>query len=29
VYGFAKSRRANIENDEKVQFKQAARHVWG
>ena len=29
VYGFAKSKRANIENDEKEQFKQAAKHVLG
>jgi hypothetical protein len=27
VYGFAKSQRANIDNDEKEQFKQAAKHV--
>ena len=29
VYGFAKSRRANIEDDEKEQFKEAAKHVLG
>jgi hypothetical protein len=27
VYGFAKSQRANIDDDEKVQFKEAAKHV--
>jgi hypothetical protein len=27
VYGFAKSRRANIDDDEKEQFRQAARYV--
>ena len=27
VYGFAKSQRANIEDDEKEQFKEAAKHV--
>ena len=27
VYGFAKSQRANIDHDEKEQFKQAAKHV--
>jgi hypothetical protein len=27
VYGFAKSRRANIDDDEKEQFKEAAKHV--
>ena len=27
VYGFAKSRRANIADDEKEQFKEAAKHV--
>ena len=27
VYGFAKSRRANIDDDEQEQFKQAAKHV--
>ena len=27
VYGFAKSRRANIDNDEKVQFEEAAKYV--
>jgi hypothetical protein len=27
VYGFAKSQRANIDNDEKEQFKEAAKHV--
>lgn len=27
LYGFAKSQRANIDNDEKEQFKQAAKHV--
>ena len=27
VYGFAKSRRANIYDDEKAQFKEAAKHV--
>src|SRR5216683_734391 len=27
VYGFAKSRRANIDDDEKEQFKKAAEHV--
>jgi hypothetical protein len=29
MYGFAKSERANIDNDETVQFKEAARHVLG
>ena len=27
MYGFAKSRRANIDDDEKAQFKEAAKHV--
>ena len=27
VYGFAKSRRGNIDDDEKEQFKEAAKHV--
>lgn len=27
VYGFAKSQRANINNDEQEQFKEAAKHV--
>jgi len=27
VYGFAKSQRANIDNDEEEQFKEAAKHV--
>ena len=27
VYGFAKSQQANIDNDEKKQFKEAAKHV--
>jgi len=27
VYGFAKSERANIDDDEKEQFKKAAKHV--
>ena len=27
MYGFAKSERANIDNDEEKQFKEAARHV--
>jgi len=27
VYGFAKSRRANIDDDEVEQFKEAAKHV--
>jgi hypothetical protein len=27
VYGFAKSRRANINDDEREQFKEAAKHV--
>jgi hypothetical protein len=27
VYGFAKNQRANIEDDERVQFKEAAKHV--
>jgi hypothetical protein len=27
VYGFAKSQRANIADDEKEQFKEAAKHV--
>ena len=27
VYGFAKSQRANIDDDEKEQFKEAAKHV--
>ena len=27
VYGFAKSQRANIDDDEKAQFKEAAKHV--
>src|ERR1035438_9522237 len=27
VYGFAKSQRANINHDEKEQFKEAAKHV--
>jgi hypothetical protein len=27
VYGFAKSHRANIDDDEKEQFKEAANHV--
>jgi hypothetical protein len=27
VYGFAKNRRANIVEDEKKQFKEAAKHV--
>jgi len=27
VYGFAKSQRANIDNQEEEQFKQAAKHV--
>src|ERR1035438_1921192 len=29
VYGFAKSQRANINEDEKEQFKEAAKHVLG
>lgn len=29
VYGFAKSDRANIEDDEEAQFKKAAAHVLG
>ena len=29
VYGFAKSQRANIDDDEKEQFKEAAKHVLG
>jgi hypothetical protein len=27
VYGFAKSQRANIDDDEEKQFKEAAKHV--
>jgi hypothetical protein len=27
VYGFAKSQRANIDNDEKEKYKEAAKHV--
>jgi hypothetical protein len=27
VYGFAKSKRANIDDDEEEQFKEAAKHV--
>ena len=27
VYGFAKSQRANINNDEETRFKEAAKHV--
>ena len=27
VYGFAKSQRANIDDDEREQFKEAAKHV--
>jgi hypothetical protein len=27
VYGFAKSRRANVNDDEEEQFKEAAKHV--
>jgi hypothetical protein len=27
VYGFAKSRRANLDRDEEAQFKEAAKHV--
>ena len=27
VYGFAKSQRANIDEDEEAQFKEAAKHV--
>jgi hypothetical protein len=27
VYGFAKSQRANIDDDEKAQFQEAAKHV--
>jgi hypothetical protein len=27
VYGFAKSQRANIDDGEKVQFKEAAKHI--
>jgi hypothetical protein len=27
VYGFAKNRRANIDDDEEKQFKEAAKHV--
>ena len=27
MYGFAKSQRANIDDDEKEQFKEAAKHV--
>jgi hypothetical protein len=27
VYGFAKSQRANLDDDEKEQFKEAAKHV--
>ena len=27
VYGFSKSQRANIDDDEKEQFKEAAKHV--
>ncbi len=27
VYGFSKSRRANLDEDERREFKQAARHV--
>jgi len=27
VYGFAKSRRANIDDEEERQFKEAAKHV--
>jgi hypothetical protein len=27
VYGFAKSKRASIDDDEKEQFKKAAKHV--
>jgi hypothetical protein len=27
VYGFAKSQRANIDDDEEEQFKEAAKHV--
>ena len=27
VYGFAKSQRENIDDDEKEQFKEAAKHV--
>ena len=29
VYGFAKSQRANINDDEEEQFKEAAKHVLG
>ena len=29
VYGFAKSQRANITDEEKEQFKEAAKHVLG
>jgi hypothetical protein len=29
VYGFAKSHRANINDDEEEQFKEAAKHVLG
>lgn len=29
VYGFAKSDRENIEDDEEAQFKKAAAHVFG
>lgn len=27
VYGFAKSKKSNLERDEEVQFKQAAKHI--
>ena len=27
MYGFAKSRRSNIDDEEKEQFKEAAKHV--
>ena len=27
MYGFAKSQRANIDDDEEEQFKEAAKHV--
>jgi hypothetical protein len=29
VYGFAKSQRANVNDDEEEQFKEAAKHVLG
>ena len=29
VYGFSKSQRANIDDDEEEQFKEAAKHVLG